>query len=163
MAQLWTPGMKSSPLSPPGFVRRRRIIGHTDYLLNHPTRYRWNKHVELLIRKLYRVFGTDLIHINTYVEHPPEDQLAFPRRLDRLSFDVWDGQGRGWPLDYNVGQRVFNFIWNDPGQPYIAWIIWQATIRERATGFVPQAFGKNPLSWHYDHIHVTAEERSFRP
>jgi hypothetical protein len=115
-----------------------------------------------LIRKLYRILGTKLIHVCTYVEHPPMDQLAVPRRLDRLSLDLWDGQGRGFPIDPDVGWRAYNIMWDDPGQPFIDWIIWQAQIRQRANGFAWEPFGTDPISWHYDHVHVTFHERSFR-
>jgi hypothetical protein len=152
----WNPGRKGEPLHPPGFQPKRRIVGSPNYTLNHPTRYRWARHVRPLIRRLYREMGgPEKIHINTYVWHPPFDPGIIDRRYDRLSFDTWGALGRGDPIGFERGQRVFNKIWNDEGEPYIDWIIWRRTIRIRHEGFRPRPFGTNWLSFHDDHPHVT--------
>src|SRR5215203_2196312 len=156
----WHPGMGDS-LAPPGFRPKRRVIGSPNYVLDHPTRYRWQKHIEPLIRKLYRRMDGPLgIHINTYLWHPPYDPPDITRRYDTLSFDVWGPRGRGDPIGYKKGQKAFDIIWNDPGLPWIEWIIWQRTIRWRGDDFTPRPFGSNPFSWHEDHVHVTFLKRS---
>jgi hypothetical protein len=148
MAQLWTPGRKGHPLRPP-WHRNAPVIARSPlYVERHPTRYRWRRKIQPLIRRLYREYP-DLIHINTYVDHPE----GYHRQL--TSFDVWGLMGRGSPIIREVGDHIFNLIWNDPGEPYIDWIIWQRKIWVRAEGFWPRPFGNNPFEWHDDHVHVT--------
>lgn len=157
----WQPGRPGEPLYPPGFEPKRRIIGSPIYMRNHPTRYRWNNHVEPLIRKIYlQMGGPEVVHINTYVWHPPFDPGIIDFRYDRLSFDTWGGGGRNDPIGQHKGQKVFDLIWNDPGEPYIDWIIWRRTIRIRHEGFRARPFGTDPFSWHDDHPHVTMLRRS---
>jgi GH25 family lysozyme M1 (1,4-beta-N-acetylmuramidase) len=151
----WHPGHGDS-LTPPGFKPKRRVIGSPNYVLDHPTRYRWQRHIEPLIRRLYRELGgPPEIHINTYVFHPPYDPPDITRRHDTLSFDVWGSGGRGRPIGASRGQTAFDLIWNDPGLPWIDWIIWNRTIRWRGDGFTPRPFGEGPFSWHEDHVHCT--------
>jgi hypothetical protein len=150
VAKRWTPGKKSSSLTPPGFNPRAPIRGAWSYQDRHPTRYRWAKHVRPMVHKLYREMGgPDVIHCNTYVDHPE----GYHRTL--TSVDVWGPDGRNDPIGFDRGQRAFNLIWNDPGDPLIDWIIWRRTIRIRAEGFVARPFGDEPFEWHDDHVHVT--------
>ena len=92
--------------------------------------------------------GPDEIHINTYVDHPE----GYHRTL--TSFDVWGPKGRNDPIGFAKGQRVFNIVWNDPGEPWIDWAIWNRKIYERPN-FVPRPFGSNSFEWHEDHNHFT--------
>ena len=57
MARVWTPGREGTRLAPHGFDKRTRIVGSPNYVLDHPTRYEWEPHVETMIRKLYRELG----------------------------------------------------------------------------------------------------------
>lgn len=166
MAELWRPG-QSDPLAPPGFRPLPVMTG--DYMHMHPTRYGWEAHVIPLIRKLYRQMGgPDEIHINTYYDHPPDEQS--PRRwpLDfysRLSLDVWGGGGRNDPIGKAKGQKAFDIIWNDQNRPYIDWIIWQRKMYWRDSGVwpEPQPYGKNPFSWHQNHVHATFQPADWTP
>jgi len=156
-AKLWTPGQEGAPLAPPGFVPNGRIIGARNYILDHPTRYRWQKHVEPLIRYLYREMGgPSQIHINTYVWHPPYNEYeGILKRYDTLSFDVWGPYGRGAELGFDKGQKAVSLVWDYPGEPYIDWYIWQRYLFWRGNDFVPTEYGDDPFSWHEDHVHFT--------
>ncbi len=164
MAEIWTPGKVGAPLAPPGFVPQRRIIGHAEYIKDHPTRYRFAKHLIPLIRYLYREMGGPTeIHIDTYVWHPPYDEPYILRRYDLLSFDVWGGGGRGDPIGFRKGTRVFDLVWDYPGEPYIDWAIWERRLYSRARNFVPIPWGTNPFTWHDDHPHFSMKPRGFFP
>ena len=153
----WTPEVEGSSLVPPGFKRRRRIPGHPNYVLDHPTRYRWVKHVQPMLHALYyELGGPDQIHLNTYVWHPPYNaEQGVTKRYDLYSVDVWGPGGRGDPVGNHMGGKAWRLIWNYPGVPYIDWIIWRAEIRIRAEGLKPRPYGTNAFEWHYDHVHCT--------
>ena len=145
----WTPGGHDS-LVPPGFDSKAPIPDSPDYVKRHPTRYRWRKHVKLLIRKVYReMSGPDEIHINTYLDHPE----GLHRTL--TSFDVWGPGGRGDPIGFAKGERVGEIVFNDEGLPIIEWAIWQRKIRRRADGYKPHPFGNDKFTFHDDHLHFT--------
>ncbi|HEX6709759.1 MAG TPA: glycoside hydrolase family 25 protein [Rubrobacter sp.] len=136
------------PLVPPGFVPLAVQPNSPNYQARHPTRYQWRDDVEDQIRRIYDVFPN--VHINTYVDHPE----GF--RRDRDSFDVWGPGGRNDPIGFDRGQRVFEFVFNDPNPPLIEWCIWRRAIWTRASGqFEP--FGTNPFTFHDDHSHWTFE------
>lgn len=146
---VWKPGRGDS-LKPPAFHPEKPMPSSEIYQERHPTRYRWARHVQPLIRRLYREMGgPEEIHINTYLDHPE----GFHRTL--TSFDVWGPAGRNDPIGPEKGQRAFDIIWNEPGLPHIDWIIWQRTIRSRASDFEPKPWGENPFEFHDDHVHTT--------
>src|SRR5215217_502351 len=135
------------PLAPPGFVELPVQPG--SFMNRHPTRYEWREDVEDQIRRIYAAFPEFPIgSINTYVDHPE----TFGRDLD--SFDVWGPGMRNDPIGFDLGGRVFDFIFNDPNPPLIDWIIWRRAIWTRASGIF-QGFGVDNFSFHDDHIHVT--------
>jgi GH25 family lysozyme M1 (1,4-beta-N-acetylmuramidase) len=132
------------PLIPPGFRPLRVRAGN--YQDRHPTRYQWRDDVEAQIRRIYARFPS--VHINTYVDHP--EGLG----RDKDSFDVWGPGGRNDPIGFDLGQRVFDFVFTDPNPPLIEWCIWRRAIWERRTKeFEP--FGNNPFTFHDDHCHFT--------
>ena len=127
-------------------------LGDGSYVDLHPTRYDtvWRADIEEWAR--YLVDNYD-VWCNTYVDHPPEEEVA--GYYDNVSFDVWHSAGRGNDVDPAVGQEIFNLLFNYKGKPDIDWIIWQATIYHPGNGWAGQPFGFNKHTWHYDHIHVT--------
>ena len=151
----WNPGGNDS-LAPPGFTPKApQRPGN--FLQRHPTRYRWNRHVKPMIRKLYREMGgPDEIHINTYVDHPQGDHRTL------TSIDVWGAGGRGVPIGKDKGDRVRRKVFqfhNDPGMPTIEWAIWDRKIRRRHQKYRPRDFGTNEFTFHEDHVHVTFLKR----
>jgi hypothetical protein len=154
MAQAnWHPGM-GDPLRPPGFVPQSPIPNSPSYMQRHPTRYQWRADIEDYIRQIYRRFGgPGSIHINTYVCHPEDPNPSIACR-DTVSYDIWGSEGRNDPIGFPLGQKIFRWLFNDPGEPLIAWIIWNRRIWIRGVGW--QEFGFNPFTWHEDHIHLTA-------
>jgi GH25 family lysozyme M1 (1,4-beta-N-acetylmuramidase) len=136
----------AKPLVPLGFVPHQAQDNPFNYEARHPTRYEWRDDVEAQIRRIYARFPE--VTINTYVDHPE----GFGRDFD--SFDVWGPRGRDNPIDFDLGQRVFEFVFNDPNPPLIEWCIWQRAIWTRASGiFVP--FGFDDFTFHEDHSHWT--------
>lgn len=105
--------------------------------------------MEGVVRRLYAKFG-NAIHVNTYVEHP-EGEWA----RDTISLDAWGPRGRNDPIGFELGQRVFDFLYHDPAPPDIDWIIWRRQIRVRSEGYVPRPWGTNPFEYHDDHPHVS--------
>jgi len=132
------------PLMPPGFRPLRVRAGN--YQDRHPTRYQWREDVEAQIRRIYARFPS--VQINTYVDHPE----GFGR--DEDSFDVWGPGGRNDPIGFDLGQRVFDFVFTDPNPPLIEWCIWRRAMWERRTGHF-EPFGNNPFTFHDDHSHFT--------
>jgi len=132
----------AKPLVPPGFVPLPVQPDSVIFQERHPTRYEWRPDVEEQIRRIYARFPD--VHINTYVDNPE----CFGR--DEDSFEVWGPGGRNDPIDFDLGQRVFEFVFNDPNPPLIEWCIWRRAIWTRASGqFEP--FGVDPFSFHDDH------------
>jgi hypothetical protein len=160
----WHPGA-GDPLRPPGFAPQRPIPNSPSYQQRHPTRYQWRDDIEDYIRELYRRFGgPDNIHINTYVCHPEHDDPNI-RCRDTVSYDIWGKEGRNDPIGFDRGQKIFRFLFDDPGEPFIAWIIWNRRIWIRGIPPGPlgggplggfRHFGTDPFSFHEDHIHLTA-------
>lgn len=137
-------------LAPPGFEPRAPRSSAGTYLDRHPTRYFWEVPVEGIVRRLYREFGRDRIHINTYVEHPEG------WGWDSTSFDVWGPGGRGDPIGRDLGQAVVDFVVNDPDPPWIEWYIWRRVIRTRTGGYKPVPFGNGSVfENHDDHPHFS--------
>lgn len=113
-----------------------------------------------MIDDLFKRF--DGISINTYADHPEgwSEKLGYNTAV--RSFDVWDNAGRGVDINQKVGDRVKDFVFDDPGIPYISWCIWKGEIWTRST--------KKWLPWeddgtgpHFDHVHFTMMPRGFRP
>jgi hypothetical protein len=130
------------------------------YVRNHPTNYVWRDDIERLTRGLVnREAFERRIWINTYERHPPGGEDDFWRHRDRTSFDVWGFGGRGDPLPKELGNRVYDALFDDPDPPDIWWIIWQGEIwnrfykRPRRRPF-PGGAGAADMG-HFSHLHVT--------
>ena len=135
-------------LAPPDFEPRAPRPGN--YQDRHPTRYFWETPVEGVVRKLYREFGRNHIHVSTYVEHPEG------WGWDTTSFDVWGPKGRNDPIDPDVGQAVVESVVNDPFPPWIEWYIWRERIYTRTSGYRPEHFGDGTVfTMHRDHPHFS--------
>ena len=139
---------KHTTLVPPNFRKLAPRAGN--YQDRHPTRYQWEPRVAEVIRRLYRRFPN--VHVNTYVEHPEG------WGWDTVSFDVWGPGGRNDPIGFERGQRVFDFVYDNPDPPDLEWCIWRRRIRTRSGGWVAMPWGSNAFEWHDDHPHFT-----FRP
>lgn len=159
MAEVWTPGRDGESLAPPGFKPKKRIVGHPDYVLDHPTRYRWAKHVVPLVRKLYRgLGGASEVHINTYVYHPPyNEKQGILRDYQMYMFDVWNGGGRGDPIDRWKGDAAVSLVWNDPGEPFLWYYIYRGFLYNRRNNFEPEFFAEpsDTFNFHGDHPHFS--------
>jgi len=125
----------------------------SSYVRDHPTNYIWRANIEQLTDRLVNMDPFyRRIWVNTYFFHPP---VVTPRR-DMLSFDVWDFGGRGFHLDVNLGNQVFQRLFNDPNLPNINWIIWQGRMWTRGVGFGPSPPGPPDSDpGHFSHLHVT--------
>jgi predicted chitinase len=121
------------------------------YVRQHPTNYEWRDDIEKLTARIVNMDEFyKKIWINTYKGHPP----GWNR--DTTSFDVWGFEGRGDPLPKELGDKVFDVLFNDPDPPNIWWTIWQGRMWTRAGGWQaspPGPPGSDPQ--HNQHIHVT--------
>lgn len=121
------------------------------YVRRHPTNYDWRADIERLTARLANMDRFyKKIWINTYKGHPP----GWNR--DTTSFDVWGFEGRGDPLPVDIGQQVFDEMFNDPNPPDIWWTIYRGRMWTRAGG--EQASPPGPPDsdpQHNQHIHVT--------
>lgn len=143
-------------LVPPGHRDRQPNPGSRVYMERHPTRYRWREDIADLIREVYREFGPDKIHINTYHEHPGREIAPNAFGRDTTSFDVWDVKGRTEPINPELGEEIKRWLYRKEGEPNIDWIIWNKHWWN--TSFPVnqwRRFGEDQFSWHTDHIHVT--------
>lgn len=151
----WNPVTGS--LAPPGFVRMAPQPRSLRYDLRNPTRFIWRPDVEKVVRALYEEFGRFNIFISTYVNHPAEIEVPRPN----VSLDVWGAPGdrpgwRGLWIDQKVGQAAWDFLWDMPGEPNIAWGIWQKRIYGDWSGYAAQPFGEGSrFTNHQDHFHIT--------
>lgn len=130
------------------------------YLTDHPTNWNWAPFVHARVKRALKAHPNATA--NTYWDHPPDTQV--PRRwpvdyYSRYSADFWGPGGRGDPINKQVGDRLYDSLFNSPG-PKIDWIIWQGRMWWRpATG----GHGYQPAPWgpagsdaqHMEHIHVT--------
>jgi hypothetical protein len=124
------------------------------YVERHPTRYFWTPGVAAFLRGLVRRFPN--ISVNTYHLHPPGWG-----QYERVSFDVWDRRGRGYPLDPEVGLRVWRYLWEYEGAPYWEWGIYRGKIWTRSTGWGPSPPGPADSDpGHWKHIHVSFQLNS---
>ncbi|HZB08036.1 MAG TPA: hypothetical protein VE525_02865 [Rubrobacter sp.] len=115
-----------------------------------------------MIDRIFKRFNG--ISINTYADHPEGWSAKLGYNTAVRSFDVWDNSGRGEPINRPIGDRVVNFVFQDPGIPYISWCIWKGEIWQRS---------KTPRRWrkwqddgtglHFDHPHFTMMPRGWRP
>ncbi len=139
---------KQKTVVPPGF--RPLPVKSGSYLNRHPTRYEWRSDIEGLIKRIYSRWPN--VHINTYVQHPGNDDGKWAR--DTIAFDVWGNGGRGSRLPVDIGNAICDYVFYDPNPPWIDWYIWQQRMWTRASGmWVP--YGEDEFSWHNDHIHFT--------
>ena len=179
MSNGWHPGQGGS-LAPPGFAPKDPRPGN--YVDQHPTRYDWREDIEGLIRLIYRRFGgPDHQEMNTYVNHPPNENgqsiwLGFDTQ--RLSLDVWGPTGRGDELPPERHRDIYRFLFNLDGAPDWWWAIsrgemWQ---RNRDVNLIPQWEGhiRDPDPGppdsdpdHENHMHLTLlameDQRVLRP
>lgn len=118
-----------------------------DFVERHPIRYTWRSDVDALIRRVLANFGVDNLSANTYVDHPE----GFGRTT--TSVDFWAPEGRGEPIGREMGQAVFDFIFNDPNPPMIEWCIWRGQIWVFGVGFFD--FPDDGTGLHFDHPHFT--------
>ena len=143
MSNGFHPG-QGGPLAPPGFERKDPRPDSPDYDARHPTRYGWREDIEELIRLIYRQFGgPDEQEMNTYVNHPPNENgqsiwLGFDTQ--RLSLDVWGPRGRGDELPLQRHRDIYRFLFNLDGAPDWWWaislgVMWQ---RNRDVNLDPQ-------------------------
>jgi hypothetical protein len=81
-----------------------------------------------------------------------------------VSVDFWGGgvsNGqyvgyRGKPIGTQLGQQVWEALWNDPYAPNISWIIWNGKMWIRGSGWEGSPPGPaDSDADHYNHIHVT--------
>lgn len=121
------------------------------YVRQHPTNYDWRDDLESLTARLVNMDGFyKKIWINTYMGHPP----GWNR--DMTSFDVWGFGGRGDPLPVEIGQQVFDAIFNDPDPPHIWWTIYRGRMWTRVGGWQGSPAGPPDSDpEHNQHIHVT--------
>jgi hypothetical protein len=146
---------------PPKEPIKMPVPGGT-WLQRHPTRYGWDEDVRNLIDRIFKRF--DGISINTYADHPEGWSAKLGYNTAVRSFDVLDNAGRGEPINRSIGDRVVDFVFEDPGIPYISWCIWEGEIWQRS---------KTPRRWrkwqddgtgrHFDHPHFTMMPRGWRP
>jgi hypothetical protein len=121
-------------------------LGDGSYVDYHPSRWDtvWRTDIETVARRVVNEFGCSA---NTYVRHPP----GWDR--DSTSVDFWDAQGRGYAIGHNLGQQVFDYIFNDPNPPWIEWCIWEGWLWTSAGGWEP--FQDDGTGLHFDHSHWT--------
>ena len=135
----------------PSVSQEKRIAypGSGWYAETYPTHHDWNDDVNNLVLKYEATYSS--VYLNTYYMHPP----VYGRSWEFRSFDVWDIAGRGFDLDPELGDEVFDTIMEDREPPLIAWIIYKGRMWTPA-GFEPwdpPEDGSDP--GHYRHIHVT--------
>ena len=143
-------------LVPPGHRDMPPKPASARYDERHPTRYRWREDVADLIRELYRRFGPDKIHVNTYHEHPGREIAPNAFGRDTTSFDVWDAKGRGHAIDPKLGAEITRWLYDKAGAPHIDWIIWNKKWWDNSFPVDDwRPFGEDEFSFHMDHPHVT--------
>jgi hypothetical protein len=133
--------------------------GLSPYTIAHPTNYVWrDPDVEAFTRHLVNIPRfKGKIWINTYYKHPP----VYEGETDIVSFDVWGAGGRGDPLPVDIGQEVWNYIFNYVDPPDIWWGIYRGrmwvrdpiTFRTWWEGSPPGPPDSDPR--HDWHIHIT--------
>jgi hypothetical protein len=119
------------------------------------THYNWDWDVEgyiygRILPYITATFGFEATAPNTYVDHPNG------WRLDNRSVDFWNPAGRGFPIDFTVGEAIVNYVMNIDGNnpPFTSWYIWQGVIWDNFYGY-RWYWDENDL--HYDHVHFTFE------
>lgn len=117
----------------------------------YPTTYEWRGDVRAAaLRVLEHPPLAGRISVNTYINHPPGWWA------DARTFDVWDVWGRGGALSTQLRKEVFEFIFNDPEPPWIAWIISGGGMWTPASGWVEAPAGPaGSDAGHYNHVHTT--------
>jgi GH25 family lysozyme M1 (1,4-beta-N-acetylmuramidase) len=144
---------RNRPLAGLRAGQRKRIAhpGSGWYANTYPTHHDWNEDVYRLVLKYEAQYAG--IYLNTYFMHPP----VFGRTWEFRSFDVWDVAGRGFALNSNLGDEVYNTIMGDPELPWIAWIIYKGVMWTPERGREPWDLQPDDGSdfGHWRHIHVT--------
>jgi hypothetical protein len=150
---------RAQPRSPGG----AREVGIRSYIDDHPTNFDWREDVEQLINRIQAQFPWQT-YANTYYWHPPYDPPNITVQYDSVSVDFWGGgieDGvyvgyRGKPIGTDLGNQVWNAIYNDPYLPNIFWIIWNGWMWLRHSGWSGAPWGPpDSDAGHYNHIHVT--------
>lgn len=143
---LWSPGAKPEPVDWKWPEAWAPVVWDGTYIGEHPTRYFWREDVEKVARAAVNAFP-GRVWANTYVRHPP----GWNR--DTTSIDFWDYSGRGNPINLDIGDRVFDFVFNDPNPPWIEWCIWKGWIWTPSGGW--KVFIDDGTGPHWDHSHFT--------
>jgi len=119
------------------------------------TLWTWDSDVESyiydrILPHVTAVFGYEATAPNTYVGHP--DGWNLPYR----SVDFWSPDGRGYDINYYVGEEIVNFVMNidAANPPWVSWYIWQGWIWDNYNGG-RWYWDLNDL--HCDHVHFTFE------
>lgn len=100
---------------------------------------------------------------NSYFNHPSNWPDLSPWPLDYVAVDFWGPGGRGDPIDYNEGNRIISYIWNDPNPPMVRYYIWQremygVLLEWIGTGqywYEPYGVLDDTDDFHDIHVHVT--------
>lgn len=127
----------------------RRHPGSGAYVDKHPTHFNFDPDVRRLVDKYEKEYYAQ-IYINTYRDHPPGTWW------DARSIDVWHSDGRGFALPKDLGDKVFNRIFNDSSLPHIRYCIWQGQMWQAGIGW--SKYWDDDVEsdgGHYKHIHVT--------
>ncbi len=82
----------------------------------------WRWDVAALVEYIEYWYAT---RANSYFNHPINWPQLSNWPLDYVSIDFWSPWGRGYDIDYNVGNAIISYIWNDPNPPWIRYYIWQ--------------------------------------
>jgi hypothetical protein len=115
------------------------------------THYNWRWDVRALVDRV--LYWYPDASANTYYDHPTG------WGLDDRSVDFWHWWGRGYDIDYYVGEGIVNYVWYDPNPPWIRWYIWQGVIWVcPVPADASQCYWDwywDPWDLHYDHVHFT--------
>lgn len=132
----------------PQTIHRPGYLGDGSYVDLHPSRWDtvWRSDIEALARKMVDKYGCTA---NTYWWHPPE------LGLDSVSVDFWGKGGRGDWIPYEMGQAIFEEIFNDPNPPWIRYCIWQGTMYGAWNNWQGEPYGADEFSYHNDHPHFS--------
>lgn len=112
----------------------------------YPTRYTFRPDVEKIARRIVDKYPGE-VWANTYYIHPPD---VYPPSREVDSVDFWDYAGRGYAIDYSIGQAIFDELFDDPAKPDIEWTIWQGWLYSAANSWQGIWWGD-----HFDHVHIT--------
>jgi len=109
------------------------------------THYNWRPDIADFVAYIESQWPTAA---NTYWDHP----TGFGR--DATSVDFWNPGGRGDPIDFWVGQAIWDYVFFGDFPPYIEWVIWQGWMWTYWDGSVWYC-DIDPWDCHFDHVHFT--------